>query len=167
LSRYVTSTKQLDVAQWLLDVIGAKKVVANGGNYFFDTWETPDVVHLTADYGKACVTFSVEFVSNRMHEIEAVVHGSDASLMVGAGEFQVLPRGSDEPIETWKRHYEGPAHMMNFLDCVRTRKQPHSPVEVGHRVITTAHLANISYREKRVVEWDVEQERFICMRLEA
>lgn len=152
---------QIDVAQWLLDTLGPKKVVANGGNYFFDTWETPDVVHLTADYGTACVTFSVEFVSNRMSHIEAVVHGSDASLVVGGGEFQLLPRGSKEPIETWKRPYEGPAHMANFLDCIRTRKQPNSPVEVGHRVITTAHLGNLSYREKRVIEWDAEKEQFI------
>lgn len=149
---------QLDVAQWLLDVVGPKKVVAAGGNYFFDTWETPDVVHLTADYGKACVTFSVEFVSNRMAEIEAVVHGSDASLVVRAGRFEIIPRGSKEPVETWPRPYEGPAHMANFLECIRTRKQPNSPVEIGHRVITTAHLGNISYLERRVIEWDVDRE---------
>jgi len=154
----------IDIAQWLLDLIGPKKVVANGGNYFFDTWETPDVVHLTADYGSACVTFAVEFISDRMSEFPAVVHGSDASLVVhrtNQDTFKVIPRGSSEPVETWVGHYEGPDHMANFLDCVRTRKQPNSPVETAHRVITTAHLGNVSYREERVVKWDVDQEQFV------
>lgn len=154
---------EIDVAQRLLDTVGPKKVVANGGNYFFDTWETPDVAHLTADYGTACMTFAVEFVSSRMSHIEAIVHGSDAALIVTTTEFQVVPRDSKNgtPVETWRSHYEGPDHMANFLDCVRTRKQPNSPVEIGHRVITTAHLGNISYREKRVVEWDIDREEFL------
>ncbi len=152
---------QLDIAQWMLDALGANKVVANGGNYYFDNWETPDVVHLTADYGDACVTFSVEFISNRMHQFPCVVHGSDAQLLVEGYHFKVLPRGSNEPIEEWDGEYEGPAHMRNFLDCVKSRKQPNSTVELGHRVITTAHLGNISYREKKVVEWDPKKEEFL------
>ncbi|MFH1742534.1 MAG: Gfo/Idh/MocA family oxidoreductase [bacterium] len=152
---------QIDVAQWLLDTLGPKKVVANGGNYFFDNWETPDVVHLTADYGPTCVTFSVEFVSSYMNYVEAVVHGSDAALVVEHGMFKVIPRDSKdkEPTETWSRYYEGPDHVANFLDCVRTRKEPNSPVEIAHRVISTSHLGNTSYREKRVIEWDVKRER--------
>jgi len=42
-------------------------------------------------------------------------------------------------------------HMANFIDCVRTRKQPNAPVEIGYRSAVAAHMANMAYREKRRV----------------
>jgi len=41
--------------------------------------------------------------------------------------------------------------MANFIDCVRTRKQPNAPVEIGYRSAIAAHMANIAYREKQRV----------------
>ena len=32
----------------------------------------------------------------------------------------------------------------NFLDCVKSRKDPYFPVDIGHRVSTVCHLANIA-----------------------
>jgi hypothetical protein len=42
-------------------------------------------------------------------------------------------------------------HMANFIECVRTRKQPNAPVDIGYRSAVAAHMANISYRSKRAV----------------
>ncbi|MGH9351483.1 MAG: gfo/Idh/MocA family oxidoreductase, partial [Terriglobia bacterium] len=42
----------------------------------------------------------------------------------------------------------------NFLDCVKSRRQPIAPVEGGHRVATTSHLANISLRLGRKIKWN-------------
>jgi hypothetical protein len=41
--------------------------------------------------------------------------------------------------------------MGNFIDCVRSRKQPNAPVEIGYRSAVAAHMANLAYREKRRV----------------
>ena len=49
--------------QWLGGVDAPKSVVANGGNYHFKHWETPDVIHGVWDYGKFVATFAVEFVN--------------------------------------------------------------------------------------------------------
>jgi len=150
---------QLDVVQWLMDVDGPKSVVANGGNYFFEKWETPDVVHSVLDYGKFCAVFSVQFL-NSHDGVGGTFYGTEATLVVDDRAFTVYPQGrGKEPIQTWKREYEGPAHVANFLDCIKTRKEPNSPVEVGHRVITAAHLGNMSYRSGKRVSWDVEREQ--------
>jgi predicted dehydrogenase len=45
-------------------------------------------------------------------------------------------------------------HLRDFFDSARSRKQPIEPIEVGHRAAAAAHLANKSYREKRIVFWD-------------
>jgi predicted dehydrogenase len=50
-------------------------------------------------------------------------------------------------------------HARNFLDCVKSRKQPIADVESGHQVVTTCHLANISLRTGRKVFWDSEREQ--------
>ncbi len=48
----------------------------------------------------------------------------------------------------------------NFLDCVKSRQDPYFPVDIGHRVATVCHLANISIKLGRKVEWDPERECF-------
>ncbi|MHC4619884.1 MAG: Gfo/Idh/MocA family protein [Planctomycetota bacterium] len=48
----------------------------------------------------------------------------------------------------------------NFLDCVKTRKDPYFPAEVGHRCCTVAHLGNISMLLGRKLRWDPDKEIF-------
>jgi hypothetical protein len=52
-------------------------------------------------------------------------------------------------------------HMGNFYDCVVSRKQPLADVQSQHRSASVCHLANISMRLGRPLEWNPEQERFI------
>jgi len=48
----------------------------------------------------------------------------------------------------------------DFLKCVKSRKDPYFPVDIGHRVSTVCHLANISIRLGRKLKWDPKAERF-------
>jgi predicted dehydrogenase len=52
-------------------------------------------------------------------------------------------------------------HVRNFLDCVKSRKQPVADLESGHRVATTCHLANLSLRLGRKLLWDRAKETII------
>jgi len=49
----------------------------------------------------------------------------------------------------------------DFLQCVKSRKDPYFPVEIGHRVSTVCHLANIAIKAGRKLKWDPAAERFI------
>ena len=49
----------------------------------------------------------------------------------------------------------------DFLKCVRSRKDPYFPVDIGHRVSTVCHLANICLRLKRKLRWDPQAEHFV------
>jgi predicted dehydrogenase len=53
-------------------------------------------------------------------------------------------------------------HVRNFLDCVKSRKQPISDLESGHRVATACHLANIALRVGRRIRWDAEKEEIVA-----
>jgi predicted dehydrogenase len=49
-------------------------------------------------------------------------------------------------------------HARNFLDCIKSRQQPISELESGHRVATLCHLANLSLRLGRKLRWDPAKE---------
>ena len=50
------------------------------------------------------------------------------------------------------------SHARNFLDCVKSRRQPNSSLEDEQGVATACHLANISLRLGRKIRWDAERE---------
>ena len=56
--------------------------------------------------------------------------------------------------------YESKDHHGNWLDCVKTRKQPIAPVEVAHRACSACLLHHIAMKTKRKLFWDPERERF-------
>ncbi len=52
-------------------------------------------------------------------------------------------------------------HVRNFLDCIKSRKEPISDLESGHRVVTACHLANLSLRLGRRLRWDADKETIL------
>ena len=63
--------------------------------------------------------------------------------------------------ETW--HGQGRSatysHFVNFLESVKSRKQPVENALIGHRAASCAHLINTSAEEETMVSWDFEKER--------
>ncbi|MFW6124534.1 MAG: Gfo/Idh/MocA family protein, partial [Pirellulales bacterium] len=49
----------------------------------------------------------------------------------------------------------------NFLDCVKSRRDPYFPAEIGHRCCSIAHLGNIAMDLGRRLRWDPDREEFI------
>jgi predicted dehydrogenase len=52
-------------------------------------------------------------------------------------------------------------HARDFLDCIRSRREPISGLEDAHRVATACHLANLSLRLNRPLRWDAGRETVI------
>ncbi len=52
-------------------------------------------------------------------------------------------------------------HLQNFIECVRTRRQPICNVNVGHRSVTVCHIGNIAIRMGQTLRWNPEQEQFV------
>lgn len=54
-----------------------------------------------------------------------------------------------------------PGHQQNFLDAVKSRKQPESNLAYARKMTLPMHLAIISWRLKRKLTWDDIEEKFI------
>jgi predicted dehydrogenase len=83
------------------------------------------------------------------------------------GPKRVEPAGTSE---SWTESIEDRSgdlrkqfalHVRNFLDCIRSRKEPISDLESAHRVATACHLANISLRLGRRIRWDPAREEIV------
>ena len=48
----------------------------------------------------------------------------------------------------------------NWLDCIKTRKEPISPVEIGHRACTVCLISHIAMKIPGKLEWDPKAEKF-------
>ena len=143
---------QIDVCRWALPA-GAmpKSVVSLGGRFGYkDQAQTPNT-HLTMiDSGQAKVILeSHGLVSREQVKITNAFYTDQG--VIRDGKFFAKGKSEGVPIENAPLPgvpEQGPRHMRNFIDCVRSRKREdlHADILEGHRSIVLCHLGNISYR---------------------
>ena len=56
--------------------------------------------------------------------------------------------------------YESTNHHRNWLECVKSRRQPIAPVEVAHRSCSACLIHHMAMKLKRKLFWDPLKERF-------
>lgn len=57
--------------------------------------------------------------------------------------------------------YNSKDHKVDFLDCIKSRKEPVASAEIGHRSSSVCHLGNIAMLIGKPLKWDPKKERFI------
>lgn len=164
---------EVDIARWVLG--GAKnptKISAMGGHLMFDDdQETPNTMTATFEFqdsGKRqLLVFEVRhWISNHeagigeggkrkdSNTIGNLVYGSKGYMAIdGYGSYRTYLGKEQEPGPS--RHEEG-NHWANFIEAVRSRKQSdlNAPIEEGFLSTQLVHLANISYRLGRTLNFD-------------
>lgn len=144
----------LDVAMWITGSDGPRTVSCNGGKYQNMDWETPDNVHAILDCGTFAIVFMVQFMNGQEYDGGAFYGLEGSIVQENFRNKMVRYDAKRKEIESWDIKDENTPHMQNFLDCMRSRKQPNSPVELANRVLVGAHLANESFRSGKRVNWD-------------
>jgi len=57
--------------------------------------------------------------------------------------------------------YVSASQQGNWLDCIKSRKEPISPVEAGHRACTVCLVTHIAMKLGRKLIWDPDKEKFV------
>ena len=78
-----------------------------------------------------------------------------------AGTDQTPSQVGGEPNIVGSDEADTEAHIRNFFDCVRSRKEPNCPFELGFRSAIACQMAIASLRQKRTVQWDAEREQIV------
>jgi predicted dehydrogenase len=89
--------------------------------------------------------------------------GSDGWVFVTRGKIDASNKAllEEKLPENAIRLHRSDNHMGNFFECVKSRKDPICPVEVGHRSISVAHLGAIAVRTGLRLQWDPAKEIFV------
>jgi predicted dehydrogenase len=166
---------EMDIARWGLGVKYPTKVSAMGGHFMFDDdQQTPNTIVSTFEFDehgkKKFLVFEVRhWMSN--HEagigeysggkkypntIGNLFYGSKGYMAIDGYEMYKTFLGKEQ--EPGPAHNEGGSNWENFIKAVRSRKQSdlNAEIEEGHRSALLVHLANISYRLGRSLNFDSE-----------
>ncbi len=157
----------LDVAHWFLDLDHPTHAASIGAQFVSEgVWETPDTVQTLLTYpGGLQIHFEGTFCNAR-ERAHIMFMGSDADLYIDRGRYELSaepgkPGGGESLVlgsgEKGLDFYAQPdgelLHLINWVDCLRSRATPAAPVEAGVSAASGAHLANRALRTGQVVEW--------------
>lgn len=158
-------THLMDVIQWYFN--DSKPPLAAhefGGVYQLKAYETPDTFSAIFEYPKFMATWTLTYTNNWHNGWGIVAHGSKGSLELDDFGARFYDNAAFPP--TWgKKPLSAPQHEVtgglrvdmhekNFFECMRTRREPNAPVEIGHQAVSALHLGNAAHRAARRVTLD-------------
>ena len=149
----------IDVVYWFLNIRKPASAVALGGIYQYDDGrDTPDNINVILDYPENLnVTFEATITDMIPKENEDIVFmGTGGRLSIFRRRYHFIPAGSKSPADEITVKGGPDQHMQNWVDCVRSRKEPNANVVDGHYGAMACHIANIAYREKARIHWKPE-----------
>jgi predicted dehydrogenase len=166
----------IDIANWGMGIKAPSTAMSVGGKLAYpkDAMETPDTQQVMWQYPDFSMIWEHALgvghgPESREHGVQ--FHGEDAVLVVDRAGWEVIPETDriNKPLRVYKsmgmpRHEIGrdtmhERHVQNFVDCMKTRKRPHSDVEIGHNSMIACHLGNAAFRLGRRVDWDIQNEK--------
>jgi predicted dehydrogenase len=148
-------------------------VTMTGGNYLCPEMECPDTMDVSMSQPeKLLFTWNSMFGNRYFGEGDDMVLGNKGTILRDDHdrvryEPQDRPRssGSAGPVGKDADIAGGGdatlAHMQNFFDCVRSRKEPNCPFEIGFRSAIACYMAITSYRQNRPIRWEEKTEEVV------
>jgi predicted dehydrogenase len=167
------------VAFWykVLDLKIPRRVTMSGYNYLSPEMEVPDTMSVSMDQPENLMfTWNSMFGNNYYGEDGSdLVLGNKGTLLRVEENVTYLPQGhhhdaaknqtssqvGGEPNIVGSDEADTDTHMRNFFDCVRSRKEPNCPFELGFRSAIACQMAIASLRQNRTVQWDAEKEEIV------
>jgi predicted dehydrogenase len=156
-----------------LDLKIPARVMMTGDNYLSPKMQVPDTMSACMHQPeKIFFTWNSMFGNDFYGEGEDLLLGNKGTILCKElEEVRYVPEGGQGPESTGKPSLAPPdivgagdatkAHMQNFLDCVRSRKEPNCPFELGFRSAITCQMAIASYRRGRSVQWDESRQDIV------
>lgn len=173
---------QLDLARFLIGDKPFPDTISHAGgvNSLLDGREVPDTQIVTYEYGKLTMLFEATLWTPYMTKTHPTrrdkgempnwpfnstridVFGTKGFMYFGrhGDGWQVFNEKAESVVSAPGRQADK-EHQDNFIECVRSRKEPMASVTQGHYSAMLCHLANISYRVgNKKLSFDAKTETF-------
>lgn len=167
---------EMDICRWGLGVTLPNKVFSMGGHFMFDDDQvTPNTQVANLEFNvngkKKIIVFEVRhWISNHeagigeggdSNTIGNIFYGSEGYMAIsGYNSYKTFLGRKQEPGPSRK---EGGSNWENFIKAVRSRKREdlNADIEEGHLSCALMHLANISYRTGRSLDFDPAKQQIV------
>ena len=153
----------LDIAQWGLgmDDSGPVQISATAEFNPEKLYETPQTCDVTYKYANGTVLLCSS--GTKKYKSGTTFEGEKGTIHVTRGDVESSPEAIlEQPLDDkCVKLYVSDDHHRNWLDCIKSRKDPICHVEVGHRSATVCHLGNIAIRTGKEVNWDPQKQEII------
>ncbi len=166
----------IDMVHYAMGDAGPKGVAANGGKFAYpdDASETPDTLQATFEFDDYSMLWEHATGIDlgpygRNHGVAFI--GNRGTVVADRQKWEVIPETETidrklsyltTPMPVQQRRDDGglDAHMVNFVECIKTREQPKCNAAVAARAAVTAHLGNIAFQTDRRLTWDDATQTF-------
>lgn len=158
----------INIMLWAMGPEAPKSVMSSGGKFVLDdNSETPDTQIAVYEFPNYTLIWEHKVgvglgLNSRPWGISFT--GREGTLILTDSGFEVISEPKRKSLESKKYAGSGdarPAHVRNFLDCVRSRQEPVENLKLGHHVSSVAHLGNVALRCGRKIQWDAAKEQVI------
>ena len=146
--------------------ISPNACLGGGGTFQYDR-EVPDQCNIIADYAGGPSVVLMNSLSNYTG-IDTMLRGTDGVVTFGDIEhpgagIRVVPvdKSKKEITVPWNGAGDTARLWANFLDCVKTRKRPFSPIDIAVRVQAPLNMGILSHRDGKVARFDKTTQKIV------
>jgi predicted dehydrogenase len=149
-------THWIDVIMWYMNSPVPQTVSAFGAVHVNHELQCPDTVNAAIEFPNNYTAVYTGTMIESLEDGGIVLRGTDAMMKLTRGGFDIYREGKGrggqlpEPELSVKSTGDGTrTNLQNWLDCIRSRKQPNANIRAGVEAARTSHLANQAMREGR------------------
>jgi len=145
-------THLMDVVLWFTGKGAPKSVVAQGYIAKMTGAEHPDVFSAVFDHGDMMTTWTLDYANAFENGWSILFMGDEGTMRLddaGVVVWKEPWHQNQTPIAEMKAPVPIEPHIQNFLDCIKSRKQPNCTVDLAQAAVAGPHLANIAMFEGR------------------
>ena len=147
-------THLMDVVQWFMGAPAAVSAIAYGQKAKNTGSEVPDVFCAVFEYPGFMATWTLNYCNSYDNDWSIQFQGDKGTMILDNAGLRLWTEPwpkNPEPVQKLDAPVPIETHIQNFLDCIRSRKEPNAPVEVGASAVSAPHLANLAFHQGRRV----------------
>jgi predicted dehydrogenase len=162
----------IDAIHWFMNSTFPSAVTCTAGQLHVTGAEVPETTVINVEYPEdflATVTIGYQAMEySRNNDQLKQFHGDKARLDMGRESYALYLKSRETVLrpEVEKKQFgtfDGATreHVLNFLDCIRTRQNPHATVEIGLHASVVLCLAMESLQSGHRIRWDAANRKII------
>ncbi|MCS7026645.1 MAG: Gfo/Idh/MocA family oxidoreductase [Bryobacteraceae bacterium] len=147
-------THLMDVVQWFMKSGPPKSAIAHGYVAKMQGAEHPDVFCAVFEYPDFMASWTLDYANSYQNGWSITFMGDKATLILDDAGFVVYEepwKRENPPLIQEKAPVPVESHIQNFIDCVKSRKEPNCTVEIAAQAVAGPHLANLAMFKGRKV----------------